>query len=341
MIQDSLNLRYLTETDITEGVLIITEKSVYCLTDSRYIESAKKQLESSNAEVVLEQKYYFDIAKILADNGIVSVKIELENVSVGKFNRLAKELEKCGATVDGNDGVDKIIGEFRAVKTDAEIEKMRSAQKLTDVAFTHILPFIKEGVSERDIALEIEFFMRKNGACGVSFDLITITGKKTSMPHGIPSYDKIKNGDFFTMDIGCKYDGYCSDMTRTVAVGQPSAEMKKVYDTVLKAQGAALSMLKAGVSGADADKAARDVIYGAGYEGCFGHATGHSVGLFIHELPTLSSRSKDILKSGNVVTVEPGIYVENKFGGRIEDMVVIRENGIENLTKSEKNLIIL
>lgn len=341
LIEDWLNLRYLTETNITEGVLIITHSSVYFLTDSRYIESAKKQLESSNAEVVLQEKYYADIAKILSDNNAESVKIELENVSVGKFNRLAKEFEKSGITVDGNDGVDKIINEFRAVKTDDEIEKMRAAQKLTDDAFTHILPFIKEGVCERDIALEIEFFMRKNGAGGVSFNLITITGKKTSMPHGIPSYDKIKNGDFFTMDIGCKYDGYCSDMTRTVAVGQPSDEMKKVYNTVLQAQSATLSMLKAGVKCSNADKAARDIIYGAGFEGCFGHSTGHSVGLFIHESPNLSQRSKDTLKSGNVVTVEPGIYLEDKFGVRIEDMVVIRENGIENLTKSEKNLIIL
>lgn len=341
LIEDWLNLRYFTETNIAEGVLIITQSEVYFLTDSRYIESAKNQLKSSNVTVMLQKKYYNDIADVLKDCGIETIRIELEKASVDKFNRMAKAFEKFGIEVDKTDGADKIIDSLRAVKTEDEIAKMKAAQKLTDDAFTHILPFIKEGVGERDIALEIEFFMRKNGAEGVSFNLITITGKKTSMPHGVPSYDIIKKGDFFTMDIGCKYDGYCSDMTRTVAVGNVTDEMKNVYDIVLQAQNATLSMLKAGVRASDADKAARDVIVNAGYGDCFGHATGHSVGLFIHESPTLSPRSKDVLKSGNVVTVEPGIYLENKFGVRIEDMVVIRENGIDDLTQSEKNLIIL
>ena len=194
---------------------------------------------------------------------------------------------------------------------------------------------------ERDIALEIEFFMRKNGASGVSFDLITITGKKTSLPHGIPSDNAVSVGDFVTMDIGCKVNGYCSDMTRTVAVGSVTDEMKTVYDTVLAAQKAALDMLRAGAVCSAADKAARDIIYNAGYEGCFGHATGHSVGLFIHESPTLSASCHDVLQSGMVVTVEPGIYLENRFGVRIEDMVLITDDGVENLTKSDKRLIVL
>lgn len=337
LIEDPLNLKYFTGTDIDTGVLLITHAGAYFLTDFRYIESANKHFAGSEVEPVLLNNRAKDIADILSGCGSSALGIEAEYQTVSRLEALKKHWDNV--ICDGE--LDRTISELRSSKSDAEIALIKSAQKLTDSAFTHILPFIKPGVKERDIALEIEFFMRKNGASGVSFDLITITGKKTSLPHGIPSEDTVKSGDFFTMDIGCKFGGYCSDMTRTVAVGSADDEMRRVYDTVLRAQKATLSILKAGVSCADADKAARDVIAAAGYGSCFGHATGHSVGLYIHESPALSPKSTAILQSGEVVTVEPGIYLENRFGVRIEDMVVIRDGGIENLTKSDKELIVL
>ena len=207
--------------------------------------------------------------------------------------------------------------------------------------FSHILSYIKEGVSEKELALEIEFFMRKNGAEGVSFDLITISGKNTSLPHGVPSDKKLKKGEFITMDIGCKVNGYCSDMTRTVALGEPSDEMKKVYNIVLQAQLKALKTVKSGITASSVDFAARDLIDKNGFENCFGHATGHGVGLDIHEEPRVSTKSDTVLQSGMIITIEPGIYLQDKFGVRIEDMVMVTDDGCYNFTKSNKELIVL
>lgn len=336
-IENPLNLRYFTGTDIDTGVLIVTTQKAYFITDFRYIESAKAHFDNTCITVILQNKLADDVKAILISEGIESLAVEAEYQNISRLPFFKKI---CGNVItDG--ALDKKINALRMIKQPREIENIKKAQSLTDAAFTHILPYIKPGVRERDIALEIEFFMRKNGAGGVSFDLITITGKKTSLPHGIPSDNAVSVGDFVTMDIGCKVNGYCSDMTRTVAVGSVTDEMKTVYNTVLAAQKAALDVLRAGLECSEGDKAARDVIYNAGYNGCFGHATGHSVGLFIHESPVLSPNCREMLQSGMIMTVEPGIYLENKFGVRIEDMVLVTDDGIENLTKSDKQLIVL
>ena len=203
------------------------------------------------------------------------------------------------------------------------------------------MTFIKPGVTEKQIALELDFYMLSHGAEAVSFETIAVTGAKSSMPHGVPDETVVKNGDFITMDFGAVCKGYHSDMTRTVAVGEVTEEQKTVYETVLKAQKNALSVLKKGLPCSEADKAARDIIDNAGYGDYFGHSTGHGVGVEIHENPTLAPKSTDILEIGDVVTVEPGIYLPGKFGVRIEDMALITENGYENLTSSPKELIIL
>ena len=336
-IENPLNLRYFTGTDIDAGALIVTAAKTYFLTDFRYIESAKTHFAGSDVTVIMQNKLADDVKAILENESIENFAVEAEYQHISRLPFFEKI---CGNVItDG--ALDKEISALRMIKQPSEIENIKKAQALTDAAFTHILPYIKPGVRERDIALEIEFFMRKNGASGVSFDLITITGKKTSLPHGIPSDNAVSGGDFVTMDIGCKVNGYCSDMTRTVAVGSVTDEMKTVYDTVLAAQTAALSVIRSGVVCSEVDKAARDVIYNAGYKGCFGHATGHSVGLFIHESPTFSPNCHDALQSGMIMTVEPGIYLENKFGVRIEDMVLVTDNGAENLTMSDKHLIVL
>ena len=214
---------------------------------------------------------------------------------------------------------------------------MEKAQELTDKAFKYILGILSTDITENDVAAELEYFMRKNGAEDKSFETIAISAEKTSLPHGVPSNNKIKKG-FFTMDFGATIDGYHSDMTRTVCIGKADDEMKKLYNTVLESQLKALKFLKAGVNCKDADKVARDIIY-KDYKGYFGHSLGHSVGLEVHEMPALSPNCDRILVPGNIVTVEPGIYIPGKYGTRIEDMVLICENGIKNFTKSPKELI--
>ena len=209
------------------------------------------------------------------------------------------------------------------------------------MAFEHILPFIKPGITEREIALELEFFMKKQGASALSFDTIVAVGERSALPHANLTDKKVEDGKVVLLDYGCVYEGYCSDMTRTVAVGYADDKTKNIYNIVLNAQLKAIENIKAGVSGVAVDKIARDIIADGGYGDNFNHALGHGLGLKVHEQPTLSPRSEDILKTGNVVSVEPGIYVEGFCGVRIEDIVIVREDGCENLTLSPKDLIIL
>jgi Xaa-Pro aminopeptidase len=221
------------------------------------------------------------------------------------------------------------------------MECLRRAEAIGDLAFTHICGFLKEGMSETEVALELEFFMRRNGAECLSFDTIAVSGVRSSLPHGEPSDKKIEAGDFLTMDFGCKYLGYCSDMTRTVAIGKVTDEMKKVYGIVQRAQQTALEAINPGKKASDIDKTARDIIKYEGYGNCFGHGTGHGVGLEIHEAPTANPTGETVLKPGMSVTVEPGIYLPGRFGVRIEDLALVTETGYEVLSHSDKDLIII
>lgn len=336
LILSDKNRQYFTGFHSTAGCLFITGKKAVFITDSRYIESAKSRIKFCDV-VELNSSYYMLIKKLCSENSITSLELEAEQISVSDYNKWKTALSNIEIIADSK--LDSVINKLRCIKQANEVELMRSAQKLTDAAFAHILDYIKIGRTEREIALELEFFMRANGADGVAFDTIAVSGRNSSKPHGVPTDKPVQSGDFITMDFGACFGGYCSDMTRTVAVGEIDTEMKYVYDTVLLAQRTALSVLKPGLKCCDGDKAARDVISTAGYGGCFKHSTGHSVGLDIHEDPTLSPSCREILQPGMIVTVEPGIYIEGKFGVRIEDMVLITENGIENLTKSPKNLI--
>ena len=258
-------------------------------------------------------------------------------VSLADHQRFCNAFDGCELI----SGASEILKELRAVKTDEELRRITEAQRITDAAFLHILEFISPERTEKEVALELEFFMRKSGAEGVAFDTIAVSGASSSLPHGIPSDRKLQGG-FLTMDFGAKYMGYCSDMTRTVVIGKADEEMKLVYETVLKAQTAALNGIHGGMSCRDADALARDVIREAGYGASFGHSLGHGVGMFIHEFPNLSPRAAEssTLKTGHVVTVEPGIYLEGRFGCRIEDMIAILSDGsVHNFTKSPKELI--
>jgi len=338
MITSDKNRRYLTGFPSTDGVVFVTREQSYFLTDFRYAEAAEKQIDT--CKVVMYTRLSESIQEIISRHHVRGVLFENEKLSLGNAKRHEDILASAGATAIENTTLDNLLCNLRMIKSPEEIQKIKDSQKITDAAFEHVLPMIKIGATERDIALEIEFFMRKQGADGVAFDLIVVSGKNGSMCHGVPSSKKMEDGDFITMDTGALLDGYHSDMTRTVALGRVSEEQRNVYDTVLKAQLAALAAVKPGIACGTVDAAARDIIE-KDYKGTFGHSTGHGVGIEIHEWPRFSSGDKVITKVGMVVTVEPGIYIPGKFGVRIEDMVAVTETGCENLTHSPKELIIL
>lgn len=327
--------RYLTGFDYEDGGVLLTADTAYLLTDSRYIEAAKEAVKGM--QCVACQGVFKTLETLLAEKNIRTLYIE-QSISIAELHRL----QTMSIQIVADDTLEKALADARIVKDAEEIACLKQAQAITEKGFVHILPFIKAGVTEKQVALELEFFMRQNGADGVSFPFIVVSGANTSRPHGVPTDKPIANGDFVTMDFGALYHGYHADMTRTVAVGKITDTQKNVYETVLKAQKAALLGIRAGISNRSADALARDVIQAAGYGAYFGHGTGHGVGVEIHEAPTLSPRAVDTpLKVGSVVTVEPGIYLEGQFGVRIEDMVLVTANGNENLTKADKELIIL
>ncbi|MGB9839179.1 M24 family metallopeptidase [Thermovenabulum sp.] len=320
-----------------EGFLLVTETKMYIFTDFRYVEQAKK--ESLHCEII-EYKpgvsSFSLLAQVLKENNILNTGIEENVVTLKTYEELKQNLE--GIEIGRIGG---LVEKIRMIKEEEEIENIKTAQRIADMAFIHILDYIKPGVSEKEISLELEFFIKKNGAQGLSFPTIVATGERASLPHGEPTERKLKYGDFITLDFGAKYNHYCSDMTRTVFLGKPGEEQVKIYRIVREAQEKALEYIKAGILGKDADRVARDIIENNGFGPNFGHGLGHGVGLEIHEEPRLSKLGEEELKPGMVVTVEPGIYIENFGGVRIEDLVVITEQGIKNLTKSSKDLIIL
>ncbi len=323
--------RYFTAFDNEDGALLITKNNAYAFEDFRYIEIAEKLLSNTYTVVQPAGKRSVWLGEILKKEEVRVLGFEDQQMSVSAYERLKSDISTKLVPI-GN-----TINKMREVKTADEILKMEKAQELTDKAFEYILGILSTDLTENDIASELEYFMRKNGAEDKSFETIAISAEKTSLPHGVPENKRIKKG-FFTMDFGATVDGYHSDMTRTVCIGKADEEMKKLYNTVLKAQLSALEYLKAGVSCKDADWVAREIIY-KDYKGYFGHSLGHSVGLEVHEMPALSPNYDAILVPGNIVTVEPGIYIPGKYGTRIEDMVLILDGGIKNFTKSPKELI--
>ncbi|MEG1181013.1 MAG: aminopeptidase P family protein [Oscillospiraceae bacterium] len=337
IVQDVYNRGYLTGFRTSSGTLLVTKKHAYLIVDFRYIEAAREK--SSGAEVVLMGKLYEQLADLMKKEGVKKAAVE-DEMSLGDFERLKKGLGGCAELVCGR-ALSKEILSLRAIKDDGEISAIKAAQKITDDAFEYILGFIKPGMRERDVAAELEYFMRRNGADGLAFNTICVAGKKTSLPHGEPDDNIIKSGDFVTMDYGALVGGYCSDMTRTIAVGKADDEMKRVYSIVLRAHLETMDAARAGIKANELDKKARDIIYSEGFEGCFGHGLGHCLGLQIHEEPRANQTCEEILCENMVITVEPGIYLEGKFGVRIENMARLEKNGAENLTKSPRELIIL
>ncbi len=331
------NRYYLTGFSSSLGYLFIVDKRKILYVDGRYIEAAKNGV-SQGVDVRLLTTFSAAAKEVVQDYAISEIECEID-ITVRQKMMIDKAL--CDISLKASAEMNESLLAERAVKSQSEIENIISAQRIAEMAFSNILDFIHAGVTERDIALRLEYDMRRLGAEGVSFETIAVSGANSSKPHGVPTDKPIENGDFITMDFGALYGGYCSDMTRTVAVGYADDEMQMVYETVLSAQLSGIAKIAPSVAASEVDAAARSVIEKAGYGEYFTHSLGHGVGIDIHEKPNLSPKSDEILQCGNVVTCEPGIYMPEKFGVRIEDMLFVTENGCENITKSEKMLIIL
>ena len=326
---------YGAEFDIAEGVAIVSKAGCRYFTDSRYIESAQNGLKGFEVLCVDKIGYIKLINDAIADFGITTLGYEENYLLASELQHYEKNLNAKLVCYNS------AINGFRSTKEDWELDLMRKAQSITDKAFAEVLPRLKVGMTELELQAELIYCLYKNGATGLAFDPIVVSGPNTSLPHGVAGERVIQEGDFVTMDFGASYRGYCSDMTRTVAVGYVTEEMEKIYNTVLEAQLAGLAVSKAGVPGKEIDGAARKVIADAGYGEYFGHGYGHSLGLEVHESPSPNGRNENPMPVGSVASAEPGIYLPGKFGVRIEDVVIFRDGGSENITKSPKNLIIL
>ncbi|MGJ9456942.1 M24 family metallopeptidase [Oceanobacillus sp. CF4.6] len=332
LITSPINRRYITGFTGTAGVALISKIEAIFITDFRYTEQATEQTKNFN---IIEHTHPIEseIANQLKLLGIQRLGFEKDYVTYAQFENYNKNLNVSLVPISG------LIEEIRLIKTSEELDIMKKAAKIADDAFEHIQSFIKPGVKEIDVSNELEFFMRRQGATASSFDTIVASGLRSAFPHGVASEKEIQNGELVTLDFGALYQGYCSDITRTIAVGEISSELREIYDIVLEANLRGVNGTKPGLTGKEADALTRDYIKEKGYGEYFGHSTGHGLGLEVHEGPGLSYRSDKILEKGMVVTVEPGIYINGLGGCRIEDDIVITETGNERLTFAPKELI--
>lgn len=318
-----------------EGVTLVTREGNYYFTDSRYIEACENQVTDCVISMPRDRGYKGEVQELVTRHGIQKLGFEDSYLSVKEYNAWQKAVQVEFVPANG------LVDGLRAYKDPEEIERMIKAQRISEKALQEILGFIRPGVTEKEIAARLEYDMLRFGAERMSFDPIVASGPNGSMPHAIPSDKPVQKGEFITMDFGCKFGGYCSDMTRTVALGAPSEEMKKVYATVLEAQLAGIATAKAGVLGSHVHEAAQTVIADAGYGEYFGHGFGHSLGIEIHEDPRFSPKWDKPIGAGAALSAEPGIYLPGKFGVRIEDVVVLTEDGCQVITLAPKELIIL
>jgi Xaa-Pro aminopeptidase len=330
------NRFYLSGFTGSAGVLLVTTAKAYLITDFRYVEQATAQAP------------HFEVLRPETTNlALIAKLLEQEKVQRLGFEGNYLTVDEHAAYKDGLGqreliSVSGLVERLRLIKDEAELQIMRRAAAIADEAWAQLIPLIKPGVVERDLAVELEYRMKKLGADDLAFDIIVASGVRSSLPHGRASEKVVQAGDLVTFDFGAVYKGYCSDMTRTVMVGEPSAKQREIYEIVLEAQKRGVAACKAGMTGKELDEVCRSYIRTKGYAEAFGHGTGHGVGIYIHEGPAVSVRGeKDILQPGMVVTIEPGIYLPGWGGVRIEDMVLVTESGCESFSKSPKELLIL
>ncbi|MBQ8166959.1 MAG: aminopeptidase P family protein [Lachnospiraceae bacterium] len=350
ILTDGYNIDYLSGYKGHTGMLLVLGQDRYILTDSRYTEQAASEAReyfiidigmdgySKTVKRLVEEKYSMEHGEC-ESNVELNIGFEDKSISYSQYRALADVFDNIKVNLVH---LEESVNKLRMIKSAEEIELIAKAEAIGDEAFNHIINFMEVGMTEKQVALELEVAMKSLGADGLSFDTIVASGKNSSMPHAVPTDKVIEDGDFVTMDFGCVYKGYCSDMTRTVYMGDELTEKQlEVYTTVLAAQKEALKAIKPGVVCSDIDKIARDYIAAAGYGDCFGHGLGHGVGLFIHEEPRFSRTCDEVLVPGMVLSVEPGIYLPGEFGVRIEDLIVVTEDGYENLAASPKVLILM
>lgn len=333
-IESEFNRRYLTGFTGSAGYVLITKDRAILLTDFRYMTQAPQQ--AVDFEVIEHAKVSDTLRGLLSDMNIKQLAFEQDHMTYVAYTTLAQELSPVELVP-----VSSIVEDIRMIKDAEELQIMREAADLADRTFSHILNYLKPGVSELDISLEMEFFMRKNGASSTSFDTIIASGERSALPHGVASEKLLQPNELITMDFGAIYKGYCSDITRTVMLGTPSDKQKEIYNIVLESQLYALEHIRPGMTGREADALSRDIITKYGYGPNFGHSLGHGVGMEVHEFPRLAKTGDTVLTPGMVVTVEPGIYVPGFGGVRIEDDIIITETGIEIITHSTKDLLVL
>ncbi len=338
LLTSTVSQRWISGFDYTDGYVFVTRRGAYLLADFRYIEAAKAEVSADEFTIIKPEGTMLDcVLELARKDAVCTVAYEDDTLSCADFARIKNKLAGAEFVPAGS-----LINGLREFKDAEELATIGRAQAIADAAFDHIIKTITPNMTEIDVALELEFFMRKNGAEDIGFATIAVSGTASSRPHGVPRPVKLERG-FLTMDYGAKVDGYVSDMTRTVVLGRADAEMKALYDTVLRAQLAALEVIAEGASCRACDAAARDIIESVpAYAGAFGHGLGHGVGMYVHEAPRLSKAvpADAVLKRGHVVTVEPGIYLAGKYGCRIEDMVaILPEGGVHNFTASPKELI--
>lgn len=329
------NVRYLSQFTGTAGKLLITETDSVFITDFRYLDQAAEQTDGCVIEEI-SSNFIEGFAELIKRKKINNLSFESQDLNFKTYQKLKNKLE-----VESLNPVESVVEDLRMIKDLNEVDKIKKAVEIADRAFDFLLEFIEVGKSEKEIALELEFFMKKNGGEANAFDFIVASGKRGALPHGVASKKIIEKGDLITIDFGTVFQGYHSDITRTVAVGEPDSELKEIYQLVLRAQQKVISKISSGMDCIEADKIARDLIKEAGYGDNFGHGLGHGIGLEIHENPRLSYTSDGILKAGMVVTDEPGIYISGLGGVRIEDDLLITEEGCEVLNSAPKELIVL
>ncbi len=336
LLTSPANRQYATGASIEEGMCLVTANRALYFTDSRYIETARHQLPRMEVRQVGGMHSYSSVIReILAEEELTVLGIEEEDLSYGAAERLKESLSLPLV------GVQTKLNALRCQKEPWEQEKMRKAQEIADRVFAELLPNIRVGMREKELEAELIYRLYRAGAQGLSFPPIVVSGPNSSLPHGVAGERRLAPGDFVTMDFGVKLEGYCSDMTRTVALSYATSRMRRIYQTVLQAQAAGLAATRAGQTGAEIDGAARKVIEEAGFGACFGHSYGHSLGLEIHEAPNCSPFNHAPIPEGAVVSAEPGIYLPGEFGVRIEDVVIVTADGYENLTRSPKELLVL
>ncbi|MCM3710916.1 M24 family metallopeptidase [Sporosarcina luteola] len=334
LVTNPYNRRYITGFTGSAGVAIVSADDAVFITDFRYTEQAAEQMQGFRI-VKHEKTIIEEVSNQAKEMKLKTLGFEKDNVSFGTYELYNDKVDAELKAVSG------IIENLRMVKNADEIKILQQAAKIADDAFAHICTFIKPGVTELEVSNELEMYMRRQGAASSSFDTIVASGERGALPHGVASDKVIQSGELVTLDFGALYNGYISDITRTVAVGEPSEKMKEIYEVTLAAQELALEEIKAGMTGIEADAIARDYIKSKGYGDAFGHSTGHGIGLEVHEGPALSFRSETVLVPNMTVTVEPGIYLPGIGGVRIEDDIIITEDGNVRLTHSPKELIIL